>query len=105
MKTLDETNELVRVWAYERKITINGNPVTQLGKLFEEGGELASGILKHKKDLIKDSVGDMLVVLSGICELEGLTMRECYEAAYEEIKDRKGYLDSNGNFIKESDYK
>jgi len=103
MRSLDETNRLVQQWALDRKITVNGNSTTQVAKLFEECGELAAGILKHKPEMILDSIGDALVVLSGIATLEGLTLEECFEYAYEEIKDRKGYLDENGNFIKEED--
>ena len=90
-------------WHKDRKITINGSSAVQTIKLGEEYGELCSGIVRGNKDLIKDSIGDMVVVLVAIAELEGFTFNECVEAAYEEIKDRKGYLNEMGNFIKEGD--
>lgn len=31
------------------------------------------------------------------------TLIECWEAAYNEIKDRKGYVNEHGNFVKEGD--
>lgn len=101
---LDQTESKVVKWALDRKITINGNSVTQVAKLLEESGELAAGILKHRPEMIKDAIGDAMVVLSGIARLEGMTLAECYDHAYNEIKDRRGYLDTNGNFIKEADY-
>lgn len=104
MYSLEKTNALVGQWATDRGITINGNSITQLAKLLEEAGELASGILKHRPDEVRDSIGDCLVCLRSIATLEGFTLEECYAFAYDEIKDRKGYLDKNGNFLKEADH-
>ncbi len=88
-------------WHRDRKITINGNSNTQTIKLGEEFGELCSGIVRGDKDLIKDSIGDMVVVLVAIAELEGMTLEECVASSYDEIKDRTGYLSEDGVFIKE----
>ena len=98
---LSKLTALISLWHEQRKITINGNSMTQTVKLGEEYGELCAGIVRKDKDLIKDSIGDMIVVLVAIAELEGLELRDCIEAAYNEIKDRKGYLNSQGNYIKE----
>ena len=97
-------NELVQKisdWHKARKITINGNSNTQTIKLGEEYGELCSGIVRGDKTLIKDSLGDMVVVLVAIAELEGMTLEECAKSSYQEIKDRRGYLNEDGVFIKE----
>ena len=88
-------------WHRDRKITLNGNSNTQTIKLGEEYGELCSGIVRGDKDLIKDSIGDMIVVLVAIAELENMTLEECVKSSYDEIKDRKGYLSEDGIFIKE----
>ena len=88
-------------WHRDRKITINGNSNTQTIKLGEEFGELCSGIVRGDKDLIKDSIGDMFVVMVAIAELENMTIEECVADAYAEIKDRKGFLNEDGIFIKE----
>lgn len=104
MKSLEELEQLTTNWAEARGIIKNGKSITQLGKLFEEGGELASGILKGKDQLIKDSIGDCLVVLNNLAKLNNTSLAECWDLAYEEIKDRKGYLNEDGNFIKEADY-
>ena len=104
MRTLEELEVLTTNWADARGILKNGKSVTQIGKLFEEGGELAGAVLKGKKDKIKDGIGDCLVVLNNVAKLEGTSLAECWDLAYEEIKDRKGYLNEDGNFIKEADY-
>ena len=98
---MNELTKKISAWHKARKITINGNSNTQTIKLGEEFGELCSGIVRGDKDLIKDSIGDMVVVLIAIAELEGLTLKECIGNAYDEIQDRRGYLSEDGVFIKE----
>ena len=51
---------------------------------------------------IKDDVGDINVVLMNMIEREGLTMQQCLETAWHDIKDRKGQM-INGVFVKEAD--
>ena len=98
---MNEVTQKISAWHKARKITINGNSNTQTIKLGEEFGELCSGIVRGNKDLIKDSIGDMFVVLVAIAELEGMTLTECVKDAYAEIKDRRGFLNEDGVFIKE----
>ena len=90
----------ISLWHEQRKITINGNSSTQTIKLGEEYGELCAAIVRKDKAEIKDALGDMVVVMVAIAELEDMELRECVESAYNEIKDRKGYLNELGNFIK-----
>jgi len=94
---------LISEWHQDRKITINGNSSTQTIKLGEEYGELCAGIVRGDKEKIADSLGDMFVVMVAVAELEGLYLDECIQGAYDEIKDRKGYLNELGNFIKEEE--
>jgi len=94
----------IKKWHKDRLITVNGNSLTQTVKLGEEFGELCEGIVKRKRKKIRDSIGDMVVVLVAIAELEDLDFDECVEFAYNEIKDRKGKLLPNGNFLKEEDF-
>ena len=101
--SLDNLVQKIRQWHSARKITVNGNSVTQTVKLGEEYGELCSGIVRKNKDVIMDSIGDMVVVLVAIAELEDLDFNECVQRAHYEIKDRKGTLNEYGNFVKESD--
>ncbi len=98
---INELVEQIKQWHFDRKISINGNSITQLAKLMEEGGELAAGLLRKDRTLVIDSVGDMFVVLVAICEIEDINIEDCILGAYNEIKDRKGYLSEDGVFIKE----
>ena len=162
----EEFRENVIKWAKEKKIIPNSSYKAQYIKLIEELGELALGIRKRDETLIKDSVGDVAVVLCVLAGLEkvdkqialennkelsdsnfqglvskigflafgnnftdlgqmlfiqhirdgiyylnklseelGYNFNECLEIAWNEIKDRKGYLREDGIFIKEADYK
>ncbi|HHZ97856.1 MAG TPA: hypothetical protein EYN67_20455 [Flavobacteriales bacterium] len=53
-----------------------------------------------KGKLITDDVGDCMVVLAIMAEQEKLTVTECLEHAYNDIKDRKGQM-IDGVFVKE----
>ena len=92
--------DLIRAWAAERGIYEKGNAHTQYVKLQEEAGELAKALLNKDKPEIKDAVGDMVVVLTNLAYLEGVTIEECIESAYTEIANRKGKM-INGTFVKE----
>jgi NTP pyrophosphatase (non-canonical NTP hydrolase) len=93
--------EVVR-WSEARGIIQNSDAKTQLLKAFEEMGELASGVNKKDMALIKDGVGDVLVCLINVCAILDISITECLQLAYNEIKDRKGYLTKDGVFIKEA---
>lgn len=163
MYTNEELQTLTSQWGADRKITINGNILTQTVKFGEEMGELFENSMYIEPT--KDAIGDMTVVLSNIADLNGnvnlinahsnsdvvikqghgyellvtwfgylckaavrndhnridhivggivsilkglcadlnISFNECWNIAYNEIKDRKGELLPNGNFVKESD--
>lgn len=94
--------KLVQEWAKERNIIEGSSPTAQMLKLLEETGELAGGIAKNRREVIADSIGDIMVVLTIICEQLEMDMEECYRMAYLEIKDRKGRM-VDGVFVKEED--
>ncbi|EFL81058.1 MazG-like family protein [Actinobacillus pleuropneumoniae] len=52
----------VEQWADDRNLIDGSNPKKQMLKLMEEFGELCGGIAKNKPEVIKDSIGDCLVV-------------------------------------------
>lgn len=93
--------EKIKKWFVDRNLD-TADPKSQMLKLMEETGELAEGIAKNRPDQIKDSIGDIYVVLTGLSIQLGYNIEECIEAAYEEIKDRKGKM-IDGVFVKESD--
>lgn len=101
--TLEELANNIALWGLTRKITINGNPHTQTLKLMSEMGELADNIAKGRYEVAKDDIGDCIVVLIMIAELIDTDIRECLQVAFDDIKDRKGYLNADGVFIKEGD--
>ena len=87
-------------WAKERKLLLLATKESQFIKLQEEIGELAVGLIKKNKDEIKDAIGDCVVVLTILAELNNTPIEQCINEAYNEIKNRKGKT-INGTFIKE----
>jgi NTP pyrophosphatase (non-canonical NTP hydrolase) len=65
----------------------------------EEAGELGKAILKEDQEEFVDAIGDMVVVLTNLAHLGGVSIEECIDSAYNEIKNRKGKM-SNGTFVK-----
>ena len=100
---MDNLTNAIKKWHFLRKITVNGNSSTQTIKLGEEYGELCAGIVRRDKAEVQDALGDMFIVMVAIAELEELDIKECISSAYDEIKDRKGHLNTLGNFIKENE--
>ena len=91
----------VEVWGHARGIIKNGKPMGQAIKTLEETTELIDAINKGDKDAIKDAVGDIFVTLLMQCAIQGFTATEALETAYEQIKDRKGFLTPEGIFVKQ----
>lgn len=98
---LNELTTKIEEWAFERGLT-EGDPSKQVLKLGEEFGELCQGMAKNNPDQVKDSIGDMYVVLTILSLQLGLKIEDCIRQAYDEIKDRKGKM-INGVFVKEED--
>ena len=92
--------DLIREWADERGLYDNGDTKTQALKLVEEVGETCRAILKEDYDEVIDGIGDCVVVLTNLAELQGVSIEECIEAAYNEIKNRKGKM-ANGTYVKQ----
>lgn len=99
--TYSALEHLVIDWASQRKIIPNSNPTAQLMKTMSELGELADATLKEDWKGIEDGVGDVLVTLILYCRLQDLSLVDCLNTAYEQIKDRKGTLTEDGVFVKE----
>ena len=92
--------DLIREWADERGLYENGDTKTQALKLVEEVGETCRAILKEDNDEIIDGIGDCVVVLVNLAELHGVMIEYCIDAAYQEIKGRKGKM-ANGTYVKQ----
>ena len=118
----------ITYWAHDRNIIEGATPQAQFSKLLEEVIELYATLhndqepeeitanivdlvlgLKNKgkikvasNDVPIDDIGDCMVVLTIIAEQHGLTISNCLEHAYNDIKDRKGKM-IDGVFVKEGD--
>ena len=90
----------IREWAQDRGLYDEGNAHTQYVKLQEEAGELAKALLKNDKPEIIDAIGDMVVVLTNLSHMQGVTIEECIDSAYKVISKRKGKM-INGTFVKD----
>jgi NTP pyrophosphatase (non-canonical NTP hydrolase) len=101
MTAFDDCEADVIRWSKDRRIIPNATPESQLLKAVSEMGELADAHNKGQADAAKDAVGDILVCLINYCALKGITLTECLESAWNEIKDRRGTLLPNGCFVKE----
>lgn len=99
--SLDMLVSLCTAWSEERLIFRNGKRETQMLKLMEEMGELASSIAKGRS--VQDDIGDCLVVLNNLAVMSGTTLRDCLQCAYDDIKDRKGHINSSGVFVKQEE--
>ena len=99
--SFDQLIQNVKGWAEDKDILKAENAPKQLMKVMEELGETAGAIAKNKKtDEIQDGIGDTFVTLIILSYQMGLNPATCLEAAWNEIKDRKGKTE-NGVFIKE----
>lgn len=99
-KVEDNIFNNIRDWAQQRGLYDKGDTKTQYVKLQEESGELAKAILDNDRPEIIDAIGDMVVVLTNLAHLEGLTIEECIQSAYDVIKNRTGKM-VNGTYIKD----
>lgn len=92
--------KLISQWHKDRNLIDGSTDKDQFMKLLQEVGELSDSLCKGKD--FRDDVGDIMVVLINILVRNGVTIDECLEIAYNDIKDRKGKM-VDGVFIKEGD--
>ena len=98
--------EQIKQWHYDRNLIDGSTDLAQFSKLMEETLELHKALVEDNcsptgdLDDIQDAIGDIMVVLINIAERNGLTLEQCLEHAYNDIKDRKGKM-VDGVFVKE----
>lgn len=95
---MDELVKKVEQWHYDRNLIDGATDKDQVLKLLQELGELSDNVCKGND--IRDDIGDMMVVMINILARNKLTLEECLEVAYNDIKDRKGKM-VDGIFVKE----
>ena len=88
-------------WSEARKIIPNSNPYAQSMKAVEEIIELVDALQIGDKYEAIDAIGDTVVCLINVCALLDVNLTDCLKAAYEQIKDRKGYMNEQGIFVKQ----
>ena len=98
----NERNERVVRWAAARNLIHESDARAQTIKLGEEFGELCAAIARGKTDEAMDAMGDMTVVLTILAAQLGTTIEACQDAAWEQIKDRKGRM-VDGVFVEEAE--
>ena len=94
----------VEEWAIKRGL-INENgptplPDKQMLKLVEEVGETARALAYNDIDELRNGIGDGVVGLIVLAAQCNMTLEECMDAAWDEIKDRTGKLE-DGLFKKD----
>ena len=85
-------------WHNDRNLIDGSTDAAQHIKLVEEVKELETNILLSQP--VADDIGDILVVLINIATRNNLSLSECLQVAYDDIKDRKGKM-VDGVFVKE----
>ena len=88
-------------WGEDRGIVQNSTPAAQAKKTLEELDELYTAIRNNDREEMIDAYGDILVTLIMGCACADLDLVDCLDHAYQQIKDRKGYLGADGIFVKD----
>lgn len=112
----DELEDLVIAWADEKGILDKATPLAQARKTEEEVHELLEAVghqqngekefinSKGKKvnteEEVKDALGDILVTIIIGAELQGLSLVDCLQSAYDIISKRTGKM-IDGQFVKD----
>jgi NTP pyrophosphatase (non-canonical NTP hydrolase) len=101
MKNYQELEKLVIEWSREKGIFEKGTPYAQCEKTMEEVVELQEAIIMKNREETIDALGDILVTIIIQAEMQGLSLTECLESAYNVISKRKGVM-RDGQFHKDN---
>jgi NTP pyrophosphatase (non-canonical NTP hydrolase) len=91
----------VEEWAEAKGILAHATTIRQAEKTLEETNELICAILNEDTAEIKDAIGDIMVTIIIQAKMQGLTIEECLQSAYDVISKRTGKM-VNGQFIKDN---
>lgn len=99
-------------WASDRGIIQHSNIEAQAIKTLEEANELVEAATAIRaagadparsgplQEAYRDALGDVLVTIIVGAATADVDLVECLEQAYNEIKERKGFLKPDGTFVK-----
>jgi len=106
--SLDTITNKIIAWGVSRMIVQNSTALAQSRKTIEEVHEMVEAATLEQyrptvssRELLKDAIGDVFVTLVMAAECNELTINECIQKAYNDIKGRKGHLRPDGVFVKE----
>jgi NTP pyrophosphatase (non-canonical NTP hydrolase) len=112
--TLEALEQLVVEWAADKGIFAKATAYKQAEKTLEECGELLHAIgmqtvasrydegdLQQATDEVKDALGDIFVTIIIGAHMQGFTIGQCLQSAYDVIAKRKGQM-INGKFVKDA---
>lgn len=100
-----ETTRLLDLYKYAMGMGIEYESYPKAHLLLASAlGETASAIIKNKPSCeIKHGLQRLMLFICACAYNNNLYVVDCYAAAYETIKNRKGKTTVDGNFIKEGD--
>ncbi len=101
-QTMNNLIKQVEQWSIDKGLD-KGNSFTQYAKSSEEMGEVAAALCRNDIDELRDGIGDVIVTLVILAQQNNMTIYECLEQAYGEIKNRTGVMSKDGSFIKSED--
>lgn len=87
-------------WAEQRGILPNASRMAQACKTLEEVAELIQAIHDDDMDAIRDAIGDIYVTIVIQAAANQMSLVECSDAAWDEIKGRTGRM-VGGQFVKD----
>lgn len=105
MQTMSKLNELVssvEQWSIDKGLD-KADSSKQFLKVSEEVGEVAAALVRNDMDALRDGIGDVIVTAIILAQQNNMTLEECLNQAYGEIKNRTGKT-INGTFIKSEDF-
>lgn len=97
---MEELQVAINVWAIQKGIMSKSTPIKQHIKTLEEVTELLEALVDKNDHEIKDAIGDIIVTLIIQAYMNGTTINECLEQAYNVISKRTGKME-NGVFVKD----
>ena len=93
---LQELITNVQQWSIDRGLD-KADSKKQILKLYEEFGELASGLAKGNKEVIKDSIGDVVVVLIILAQQQGVRLISDFELSHSRLSKKDIMLEASEN--------
>ncbi|MDH3381381.1 MAG: MazG-like family protein [Flavobacteriaceae bacterium] len=99
--SFEDLEKKVISWANDRKLINKDFEMQQTVKIAEELGELARSIIKNDLNAKIDAIGDLIITIITLSAQNNLSIIDCLNSAYEEIKNRTGNT-INGSFIKDN---